>query len=133
MKNCSASNILLFSNRIEIKPLSVNKCWQGKRFKTTDYLAYEKELLYTLPPFDLKRSTDPLHVNILLGVSNLAFDVDNAVKPLLDVLQKKYNFDDRYIFRLIVEKVLVRKGFEFIEFNIKKYQPFIETLVEDES
>ena len=133
MKHSSESNILLFSSRIEIKPLSVNKCWQGKRFKTDDYINYEKELLYTLPAFNLNKSTNPLHVNILLGVSNLAFDVDNAVKPLLDVLQKKYNFDDRYIFRLIVEKVLVRKGFEFIEFNIKKYRPFVETLAETES
>ena len=25
---------------LEIKPLSVNECWQGKRFKTKAYLKY---------------------------------------------------------------------------------------------
>ena len=35
--------------KIEIKPLSINKCFQGRRFKTNDYKNYEKELLLKLP------------------------------------------------------------------------------------
>lgn len=130
MKNSLPSSTLLLSDRIEIKPLSVNKCWQGKRFKTTDYENYEKELLWTLRPYDLENTKEPLCVNLLIGVSNLAFDVDNAVKPFLDVLQKKYNFDDRYIFELVIRKVLVKKDYEFIEFSIKRYVPLVETIVE---
>ena len=52
------NSILLFSDRIEIKPLSVNECWQGKRFKTKAYTAYEKELLYRLSPADFDKSKD---------------------------------------------------------------------------
>lgn len=130
MSNSSDNSTLLLSDRIAIKPLSVNKCWQGKRFKTTDYENYEKELLWTLRPFDLQKTKEPLCVNLLIGVSNLAFDVDNAVKPFLDVLQKKYNFDDRYIFELVIRKVLVKKDYEFIEFSIKRYVPLVETIVE---
>ena len=34
---------------IDIKPLSVNKMWQGRRYKTYEYQKYEKEFLYLLP------------------------------------------------------------------------------------
>jgi Holliday junction resolvase RusA-like endonuclease len=103
--------------------LSVNQCWQGKRFKTKEYTLYEKEVMLKLQAYDLKQSKEPLEVSLMVGVSNIAADIDNVVKPFLDILQKKYNFNDKYIFRLIVEKVLVIKGAEFIEFYIKKCLP----------
>jgi Holliday junction resolvase RusA-like endonuclease len=56
-------------------------------------------------------------------MSNMASDVDNVVKPFIDILQKKYEFNDKYIFRLIVEKKIVAKGADFIEFYIKKLVP----------
>ena len=34
---------------LKYKPLSVNICWQGKRFKTTEYKKYERDLLMILP------------------------------------------------------------------------------------
>jgi len=116
-------SILLFSNRVDIKPLSVNQCWQGKRFKTKEYTLYEKEVMLKLQAYDLKQCKEPLEMSLIVGVSNIAADIDNVVKPFIDILQKKYNFNDKYIFRLIVEKVLVLKGAEFIEFYIKKCIP----------
>jgi Holliday junction resolvase RusA-like endonuclease len=123
MRKHSNSSILLFSDRVEIKPLSVNECWQGKRFKTKTYTSYEKELLLRLAPYDFEKSKEPLEISLIVGLSNMASDVDNVVKPFLDILQKKYNFNDKYVFRLIVEKNLVVKGAEFIEFYIKKCEP----------
>jgi Holliday junction resolvase RusA-like endonuclease len=117
------NSILLFSDRVEIKPLSVNECWQGKRFKTKTYQAYEKEMLLRLAPFDFKQSKEPLELSLIVGVSNIASDADNVVKPFVDILQKKYNFNDKYIFRLVIEKVMVVKGAEFIEFYIKNCTP----------
>jgi hypothetical protein len=35
--------------KLNEKPLSVNLAWQGKRFKTPIYKAYEKELLLRMP------------------------------------------------------------------------------------
>ena len=35
--------------KVEIKPLSVNAAWQGRRFKTEAYKKYEKEVLSALP------------------------------------------------------------------------------------
>jgi hypothetical protein len=40
------------------------------------------------------------------------------VKPFQDILQKRYNFDDRDIFKATVEKEIVKKGAEFIDFKI---------------
>jgi len=34
--------------RVDIKPLSVNEAWRGRRFKTPEYRKYERDIL-TLP------------------------------------------------------------------------------------
>ena len=100
--------------RINIKPLSVNKAWQGKRFKTNDYKAFEEECLYRLPKMEIKA---PKELYLRFGVSNMRMDWDNGVKPFQDILQKKYDFDDCSIVKATVEKVKVKKGEEFIEFS----------------
>lgn len=98
--------------RLEIKPLSVNNAWQGRRFKTDEYRAYEKRLLLMLPR---KLKEDWTVLNIEIGVISL-YDIDNCLKPLLDVLQKKYkDFNDRYVLELNVKKVVVKKGNEYIK------------------
>ena len=102
-------------NKINIKPLSVNKVWQGKRFKTKHYKLYERELFYLLPNDSFKGD---LKIDILFGFSSKLSDIDNPLKPFLDVLVKKYNFDDRQIFELNVKKEIVKKGQEFIQYKI---------------
>jgi Holliday junction resolvase RusA-like endonuclease len=102
--------------KVNINPISVNKCWQGRRFKTPDYKTYENELLYKLP--DIKMCKGELTIKIEFGFSSKLKDIDNPLKPFLDILQKKYEFNDRDIFRLEVDKKIVPKGEEYIEFNI---------------
>ena len=103
--------------RIRIKPLSVNQAWQGKRYKTPKYKAFEKELLLLLPPMKIEFNGD-LSVELTYGFSNTLSDVDNPTKPVLDVLQKKYGFNDRQIVELNLKKEIVEKGKEFIELRI---------------
>ena len=105
--------------KINIKPLSVNQCFQGRRFKTPKYKTYEDELLATLKPIKLPKP--PFQIYFKFGFSSKLSDWDNPIKPFQDILQKKYNFNDRDVFKAIVEKELVKKGFEFIEFNIKHF------------
>jgi len=106
--------------KINIKPLSVNQAWQGKRFKTVSYKDYEKEMLLRLPK--LKVAIDKnLSIVIKVGYSNKNSDIDNCVKPFLDILQKKYGFNDSHIYKLTVEKEIVKKKEEYIEFDIKVY------------
>ena len=105
--------------KIEIKPLSVNQCFQGRRFKNKKYKSYEKELLLLLPKVKIDFKRD-LRVDLTFGFSSTLSDIDNPLKPLLDVLQKKYGFDDKQIQELNVKKEIVKKGKEFIKFKISK-------------
>jgi len=102
--------------RIDIKPLSVNDVWQGKRFKTPKYKRYERDLLLMLPAF--KVPDGDLSLRLTFGFSNASSDWDNPVKPFQDVLQKKYGFNDSRIVEATVKKVKVKKGAEFIEWGI---------------
>lgn len=114
-------------NRVEVKPLSVNAAWKGRRFKTDDYKNYEKEVLLKLKP--MKVPEGDLSVDILLGMSSVLSDIDNPVKIIIDILQKKYNFNDRRVMCLFVEKVKVEKGREFFSFNILSYTKIEEVMV----
>jgi len=105
--------------KVQIKPLSVNRAWQGKRFKTPEYKRYEQELLLTLKKVKIPKGK--IEIQYTVGYSNKLSDIDNFIKPFQDVLQKKYNFNDNLIYKMIVEKEIVKKGEEFIEFNIKEY------------
>lgn len=102
--------------RIDIKPLSVNRCWQGRRFKTPEYKAYETELLYKLPK--LKVGKEKLKLTIIVGFSNKKSDLDNICKPFQDIIQRAYSFDDSQIYKLIMTKEIVPKGKEYIDFEI---------------
>lgn len=123
MRKRLKSNILLFSEKILIKPLSVNEAWQGKKFKTPKYKEYEKALMALLPDVEPLIDAKPLEIFIEVGFSNKQSDIDNIVKPFVDILQKKYKFNDRFIYKMTVEKHIVEKGNEYIEFYIKNKIP----------
>ena len=103
---------------IKIKPLSVNKVWRGQRFKTQEYKDYERDWFYLLPKLDIPKGK--ISLAIIWGMSNKVSDIDNPAKPLIDILQKKYNFNDKSIYELFMKKVDVKKGCEYISFSIEK-------------
>ncbi len=104
---------------VDIKPMSVNDAWQGRRFKTKQYKKYETDVLFLLPKIKMPRS--PLEITFELGMSNSLSDIDNPIKPFTDILQKKYSFNDKDIYRMVIEKKQVEKGKEYIFFSIKSY------------
>lgn len=109
--------------KINEKPMSVNLAWQGKRFKTQAYKDYEKSMILQMP----KGNVDPnemLRVEFFFAFSNKASDLDNPVKLLMDIAQKKYGFNDKNVFELNVRKCIVKKGEEFIHMGIYKLLPF---------
>jgi Holliday junction resolvase RusA-like endonuclease len=108
---------------INEKPLSVNLAWQGKRYKTPAYKDYEKALLLRMPASKVNPA-QMLRVEFFFGFSNQASDLDNPVKLLIDIAQKKYGFNDKNVFELNVRKCLVKKGEEFIHMGIYKLVPF---------
>ena len=103
--------------KLNIKPLSVNEAWQGKRFKTPKYSTYQNNMLNLLPNLNITK-TDNFFLFVEFGYSSKLSDIDNGLKPLIDCLVKKYGFDDRYITELNVIKKLVNKGQEYIIFEI---------------
>jgi Holliday junction resolvase RusA-like endonuclease len=107
----------LSSLRIDIKPLSINEAFQGRRFKTPAYRKYERDVLLLLRPMEIPEG--PLTVEIDWGMSSEASDIDNPCKPFVDILQKRYGFDDKRIERLLLTKTKVKRGQEYVEFQIR--------------
>lgn len=106
--------------RLNIKPLTVNLAWRGgRRFRTKEYLEYEEQLAMMLPKMDIPDG--PLEVRYIFGLSYKRSDYDNFIKQFQDIISKCYGFDDSRIYRAVIEKKDVRKGDEFIEFDIFKY------------
>ena len=101
--------------QIKIKLLSINQAWQGRRFKTKAYHDFEKELFYLLPKQKIPEGK--LELYLKFGFSSKLSDIDNPVKIVQDVMQKKYQFNDRDIYKLVIEKEIVKKGKEYLEFR----------------
>ncbi len=101
---------------VKIKPISVNACWAGRRFKTPEYKKFENDLLLLLPP--IKLPEPPYVIYLEWGFSSEASDWDNPIKPVVDILQKRYGFNDKLIKRGIVDKLKVEKGDEYLKFKI---------------
>lgn len=104
--------------KLDVKPLSVNEVWKGRRFKTDAYKRYEKTLL-TLLPNSLKVAECRLKIVYHYGFSNSNSDIDNPCKPITDILQKKYGFNDRQIYEMHIFKEVVKKGDEYIKIKIE--------------
>lgn len=102
---------------VNIKPLSVNDAWQGRRFKTDKYEAYEMEMLLRLPAGKLP--PPPYRIFYEFGFSNKLCDFDNPCKPLGDILQKKYGFNDNEIYEAHIYKNVVKRGHEYIKVKIE--------------
>jgi Holliday junction resolvase RusA-like endonuclease len=107
---------------IQIKPLSVNKCWLGKKRKSADYRKYEEEVASCIEDREPLWERGRLTLTLTFGFSTNSADVDNPIKPIQDILQKVYNFNDKRIFHLVVTKVLVKKGQEFLSYSIIPYK-----------
>ena len=111
---------MVIEQRIDIKPLSVNAAWQGRRFKTKAYKDFEKEMLFKLRKNEVKH--DSLVIDLEFGMSNKRMDIDNPIKMTLDILCKKFGFDDSQIQSLSIKKRIVKKGQEYIWFRLNEQE-----------
>jgi hypothetical protein len=102
--------------KISIKPFSVNKAWQGRRYRTAEYRAFADELTLKLKPMEIPEGD--LVIRFIFGVSNMGADWDNNIKVAQDIIAKYYGFNDSRIIEGSARKVKVKKGEEFIDFTI---------------
>jgi len=108
--------------RIHIKPLSTNKLFQGRRFRTPEYDVYEA-LIRNAVVFWKPDLYEKMTFEIQVGLSSKNADLDNCIKAFIDILQKKLGFNDSRIYRIEAQKEIVKKGFEYIDVIIL---PFLE-------
>ena len=106
------------SLKIDIKPISVNAAFQGKRFKTKDCKAYEQALWYKLPRKPMLTGEVEIWFDFFL-VNYAKTDISNLVKVTEDILvKKKYIQDDRKIVKMHLSKTKSAK--DMMTITIKK-------------
>jgi Holliday junction resolvase RusA-like endonuclease len=106
--------------RINLVPLSVNKAWKGQRYKTDLYKIFERDCLFIIPIQKVEKK--PLELIINYGFSSKGSDIDNPTKMVIDILSKKFGFNDNLIYKLIVTKSIVKKGAEYFEYSLKELE-----------
>ena len=104
--------------RVDIKPLSVNDAWQGRRFKSKDYKQYEKDMQILLPR-DSKIWDEPIRVSYHFKLRNAGrTDIDNLIKPLQDILVRSGIItNDNLIVEMNARKT--RDTFDSVEVSIE--------------
>ena len=110
--------------KISIKPLSVNEAILGRKVKSPKYRVYEKMLTYLLPKLTIPDGK--LKIEYVFGFSSSGADIDNPTKLFQDILSKKYGFNDNRIYELTVKKMLVKKGDEYLAFEITSLENKLE-------
>lgn len=106
---------------LDIKPLSINKAWRsGPRYRTKDYIQYEKDILRILPRG--QRIKGEFEIDLTLYLKNYSrSDVDNFSKCLIDVLVKSGIIeDDRKCVRLQIIKY--KSPRDYLELQIIQYE-----------
>lgn len=98
--------------------MSINEAYSGIRHATVKYKTYKKSVASQLIAIKIP---EKIELHLEFGFSSAGSDVDNCVKPFQDILSKKYGFNDNMVFKLIVEKKPVKKGSEYIKFEILDY------------
>lgn len=108
---------------LKIKPLSVNRLYNGQRTRSKLYNKYHRDITFLLPKF---KGVIPemIRVELFFGFSTKNADIDNCAKGVLDIISKNYGFNDNRIYELNIRKCTVPKGEEFISIGIYPYLPF---------
>ena len=107
-------------HRLKLKPISLNSAYRGRRFSTPHLKDFKASVSLLAPRMTIPKGK--LAVRYVFGVSSKASDGDNLVKCLQDALAEAYGFNDNMIYRWEFKKVDVKRGEEFIEFEIISYE-----------
>jgi Holliday junction resolvase RusA-like endonuclease len=105
--------VLDMNIELKIKPLSTNQAWKGRRFKTDKYKSFENTVLWMLPKFK-GEIPELIAIDLHFGFTSKNSDLDNPVKMILDILQKKYGFNDNRIYELNIRKSITKEPFILI-------------------
>ncbi len=79
---------------VNLPPLSVNKAWQGRRYKTKEYNKWLQWGMSIMPKREM--IIEPVEITLTFYMKNPSrADVDNPIKTCLDLMVKRgYLKDD---------------------------------------
>lgn len=97
----------------------MNNAYIGRRFKTENLRQYKKDLSILLPKIEVPKGK--LELTLHFGVSYKSTDGDNLIKCFQDSLAEQYGFNDKMIYRWVIEKHDVNKKEEYVAFSIKEF------------
>src|SRR3990167_9805919 len=108
--------------KVDVKAISINKAFQGQRFKTKECKEYEKELLYQLPKKPMIEGEIEIWFDFFL-INYARTDISNLIKVTEDLLVKRGYFeDDRKIVKMHISKEKREK--DMMTIKIKKTEAF---------
>jgi Holliday junction resolvase RusA-like endonuclease len=110
--------------KLDMGPLSNNKAWKGRHFKTREYKQFESDIIKILPPSREVRSKSEVFVHYVYHLKSYGLsDTANMEKTLTDMLVKRgYLLDDRYIRAIYQRKERLGEGErEWINIQIEDY------------
>ena len=113
-----------FKHRFNFKPLSANDMFYRAKQLKTGYREWRVAVYEDIDrgykwPFAKEAH---LTFNVMVGLSSKLADVDNCIKPLLDTFQYLFDFNDRFVFKVIIEKEYVKKGQEYFDVTVEEYK-----------
>jgi Holliday junction resolvase RusA-like endonuclease len=112
----------MIQKTFELKPLSINRAFQGRRFKTNEYKHYERDLNALGGHFKTIRGDIEVIIEWYLKNDKMT-DIDNPTKPVLDYLTKAGAYeDDRKIRALHLYKYKSNKDYDYFRITITKYE-----------
>ncbi|AHK11893.1 hypothetical protein CHOED_033 [Vibrio phage CHOED] len=102
----------------QVLPLSTNKMSGARKtYETKEYLCYRDVIARVAGGTYGISKTDKFLLTVEVGYSNKRADADNCLKPLLDSITACVDdsFDDCQVYRIEVDKVIVKKGQEYLK------------------
>lgn len=103
--------------RLQIKPLSLNHAYRGRRFETPELRDFKNEMSLLLPR-QIEIPEGNMCIYFRFGVSSKNADGDNLIKCAQDSIAECYGFNDKRVYEWHIVKEDVKKGEEFIEFHL---------------
>ena len=109
--------------QIDIQPLSVNKAFQGRRYKTREYNQYSMVLSAFLARLQLPKipEGEPFYLYLEFGTTKQQ-DASNGIKLFEDVLCEHMGINDRNVMAIFVRKVITKRSDSYIRFNIFEHE-----------
>lgn len=102
----------------DLKPVSVNQAWYRNKTRSRVYMDYiegwHHYLMGESIDSDIEIKDMRFKVVVHVGFSNRASDLDNVLKPTIDIMQQWFNFDDKQVIHLEAFKHITTKGNDYI-------------------